>query len=139
MNNCKYLLGLFYAVTLSLVACGDPQLKAPLPLIITDISPSNGARFETNPNFLVTFSEPMDRNSLANGLRLETDLQEGPNTQITIQVDAIDEQALTVQWSPTTELPEGQYRITLDANIIVAQSGTRLNTNIQRRFIVGFP
>ncbi len=128
---------LFFALTLFFnSACGEAEIYAPAPLILTDSFPGQGALIPAGEHAVaLAFSEAIVVDSLQGQIEL-SQLAQGdvPTRGVGLRFQSYDEALYTVTYRIETALLPGQnYRLSIGERI-VANSGARLLGAKNRRF-----
>lgn len=124
------------ATLLCVCACGGAEVVTPQPLFVLDTYPSNGASVDSGQVPLVlTFSAPVDEESLQDALLLEETSEAG--TPIRVVPTALAEY-LQDSLTATYQLPDLEantaYSLTVAKDGLKAVDGSTLLTDVVRRF-----
>ncbi len=128
------ILACLWATTI--FSCGGTEVITPQPLFVVDTYPSNGAQIASGQvPVVISFSAPVDPETLAQALLLEETA--GSGTPIRVIPTALAEY-LQQDQTATYQLPalsaDTAYSLTVKKEVVRAMDGTRLLTDIVRRF-----
>lgn len=127
---------LTYALTALVMGCGGTEVITPQPLFVVDTYPSNGAQVASGQiPVVISFSAPVDPDSLPQALLLEETAGSGTPIRIvpTALAEYLQQDQAAIYQLPA--LPGGTtYSLTIQKEVVRAEDGTRLLTDIVRRF-----
>jgi hypothetical protein len=124
------------ALALLLVACGNAEIIAPVPLSIVDTSPGNGSVIAPGETpVAILFSEDVRREQLQAAVRLEETADGGaPIRALGLALESYDRETFTAVLR-TEPLPaRTSYALTVFAGEIEGVSGARMGSDLIRRF-----